>query len=66
MATKGVDNLEDVVEQADRIHKLGNKALVLATTASTTSTVQSKSSSITDEQIEALHKLVAVLRCPRW
>lgn len=54
LATRTQDNLEDVAEQADRIHEVGNKAVVLATALPpATSTMEA--------QIEALRTQVAAL-----
>ena len=56
LATRGHDDLEEVAEQADRIHEIGNRAVVLATTASSTNTPTSM-----EAQIEALRGQVATL-----
>ncbi|XP_070158995.1 uncharacterized protein [Polyergus mexicanus] len=56
LATRNNDNLEEVAEQADRIHEIGNnKALVFATSAETTNKKP------WEEQIQALSRQVAAL-----
>jgi len=58
LATRTDDRLEDIAEQADRIHEVNqSKALVLAATASTTKPTQSS----WEQQIEKLTKQVAAL-----
>jgi len=58
LATRTDDRLEDIAEQADRIHEVNqSKALVLATTASTTKPMQNT----WEQQIEKLTKQVAAL-----
>lgn len=57
LATRTSDKLEDVAEQADRIHEIGGKSLVLAT-----STTTGKAPATTMEaQMETLCKQVAAL-----
>ncbi|XP_024876614.1 uncharacterized protein LOC112457667 [Temnothorax curvispinosus] len=58
LATRTEDRLEDVADQADRIHEVNSKALVLATTAPTPTSTTAN----TDEaQGNALSKQIAAL-----
>jgi len=58
LATRTDDRLEDIAEQADRIHEVNqSKALVLATTASTTKPTQST----LEKQVEKLTEQIAAL-----
>ncbi|XP_011704277.1 PREDICTED: uncharacterized protein LOC105459734 [Wasmannia auropunctata] len=59
LATRSADNLEDVAEQADHILEVESKAIVAATTTSHKK-AQAKQQ-ISDHQIEALTKQVAML-----
>lgn len=56
LTTRIQDRLEDVAEQADRIHEVGSRALVLAT-----STQPQATSSAWETQTEALRQQVAAL-----
>ncbi|XP_020299002.1 uncharacterized protein LOC109863195 [Pseudomyrmex gracilis] len=58
LATRTEDNLNSVAEQADRIHEVNSRAVVVATTSQPTDAVASTSKS---EQIEILTKQIAVL-----
>lgn len=56
LATRNQDKLGDVAEQADLIHEIGNKSLVLAATAPPQTTTAAW-----ETQIEALRQQVATL-----
>lgn len=56
LATRTQDKLEDVAEQADRIHEVGSRSMILATTAP-----QKATPSAWEAQIEALRQQVATL-----
>ncbi|KYN22624.1 hypothetical protein ALC57_04977 [Trachymyrmex cornetzi] len=54
LATRGEDNLNSVAEQADRIHEIGSKTAVLATTGP-------QPTSPREESLEELRKQIAAL-----
>ncbi|XP_029679082.1 uncharacterized protein LOC115245109 [Formica exsecta] len=56
LATRTQDKLEDVAEQADRIHEVGSRSMILATT-----TPQKATPPAWEAQIEALRQQVATL-----
>lgn len=58
LATRTSDRLEDVAEQADRIHEIGGKSLVLATSATAS---KAPTTTTMEAQVEALCKQVAAL-----
>jgi len=63
LATRTEDRLEDIADQADRIHEIGTKAVVAATTPSTSQTQHQPSTSqtVVETQIAMLTKQIAVL-----
>jgi len=61
LATRAEDKLKDVAEQADRIHEIGGKAIVVATSTATAVTPSKSQPKSMEEHILTLTKQVAAL-----